>query len=515
MQRILPTVFALLLASIFQALPTRADVAVGDTVFIKPKHTSKGVVILFTGSAPCVSCVQSIRYAEKQLAEAGIPFEVYMADGSESTAYRELTELVTHAKIFDDETGSVIRRYNVTKTPFVLVVAPTGVVQYTGLFATSSFVVEDFNKAVANLNAKAPLVNFRGPAGTQARVIASVPIPPSIVGSKYFGAVEVDSVSGESFIWRLDDSDTAYHLDMAGAIVRRYDMSAMYATNRTGLLQVRHWDNASQRILCTDYDPRRNKFSVFWFDLRTGKTDTVKHSQDLWGRRRGPEFRYHAPSGSCVFGLQAYNGKAGDPNPMATVYVHTATTDTFIGRPSGLYSRTAIPTTHQVVLLGTHPDGWFITQFLSDTIELFRASDYSSTLYHTPIPQKYHVPYEARIAEIIDDPSAARTNATVYSRLVGMFYDGAANHVALMYIVPSSVLSDRTFEPPDDASKIITYYDLTTRKVKAVFEIPNGAVPRIAHNGAIVCALMSDAVPRLLWCVPPDGERPAASASGR
>ncbi|MBU3740773.1 MAG: hypothetical protein FGM24_00645 [Candidatus Kapabacteria bacterium] len=443
---------------------------------------------------------------EGLIADAGIPLEVYMSDGMESSAFAELNALVKHAKVYDDETGSVSKRYRVSRYPFVLIVAPTGVVRFAGLFATSSFDIKDFSVALYDLSSQEPFQKFRGPVALQARVVGSIQVQSGAVGSPTASTAAYtafDSTSRQVFVWDFMASPTAYILDSLGAVAKRVDMSKMFQGCKSGTHYPRHWDARGNRVLGSNYDSKQNKFTAFWFNIASGTTDTVPLVDYFWGRRRGGNYVYSYESESIVFSVKHVYGLPGDPNPAATMYIHSPTLDTFYGKRSDLYDRVQVPEQSQSVILAPYRNGWIASQVFTDTLLIVNGIDLSTRELHVPIPEAFRVPYEPVLREWAKDPDAARNRATRFSVLSKVFHDPVTDRIAVVYRVPSSVLQGHTYEPPNDHSNIVVFYDVETSKVLSTFELPEGAIPLAAHGDKILCSQLSMIPAQLTWFTAP------------
>ena len=488
------------------ASQTLDEVRTGDTVFIKEKHVTKGVVVLFPGPNPCVTCLESVSRIEGRIAEAGVPFEVYMADGVESSAFAELSAMAKYAKVYDDETGSVSKRYGVSRYPFILIVAPTGVVRFAGLFATTNFDVDGFSSALSELSSQEPFQKFRGPVARQARVARSIQVQSGAAGSptaSNIAYMAFDSTSRQVFVWDFLASTTAYIIDSLGAVAKRVDMSKMFQGCKSGTHYPRHWDARGNRVLGSNYDSKHNKFTAFWYNIGTGTIDTVPLVDHFWGRRRGGNYIHSYESESIVFSVKHVFGRPGDPNPAATMYVHSPTLDTFYGKRSDLYDRIQAPEQSQSVIFSPYRNGWIASQVFTDTLLIVNSKDLSTRELHAPIPEAFHVPYEPVLSEWAKDPDAARNRATRFSVLSRVFHDPVTDRIAVVYRVPSSVLQGGTYEPPNDHSNIVVFYDVETKAAISTFELPEGAIPLAAHGDKILCSQLSMVPAQLTWFAAP------------
>lgn len=479
------------------------SLAVGDTVVLKARHRSTGVVLAFLGHGLCPPCVSALSDIDRRLAGTRLPIEVYVGDGLESSAAATVKQHVSHAKLYDDETYAVAQQYRVFRYPTFAFVSPSGVVR--GVISPGVKGAENSHVApvIDAILKEGSFLEYRGPVQQRATVAKSIELPKEVYvrGGDYLH-VFFDPQHQQFFCWSVRSSTTAYVLDTSGRIVRTYDMTAAAVTQAPSRVDVKAWDNQRERVLLSSNAGGSQNNTLCWFGLRSLTVDTLKY--ELSVILQGSQMAYHPATSSYASTIHlpyVLEGKSGDD---FTVFVQTATGTSRIVPKSSLYARDSMNTSMLYSTLTSCPGGFLTSQVLADTVHYISASDRSVKAFHVPLPQPYYVPHTYGMKQYRTVPGAYRSGITFYSEMIGMLADEARpDYFMCKFIIPSKVLDNVERRPFFDKAYIMVDFNMKKNGIERSFELPQETNPIAVHDGAVICRQFDLNPPQITWFVGP------------
>lgn len=488
----------LLSAVSLMAQPQR--LAVGDTVLIKPKYRSTGVVLGFTGTVYCSSCPTALLNVDALVENLDVPMEVYLAEGLESSTSVNLAKQFKVAKVFDDETQAVTRMYRLDPIPAVIVIAPSGVVRYLGLPGTSSYSLAETKRAITLMRKEGAYNNYLGPVAQRARMIKAIEIPDEMLTKDFSStSLEYDDVTNQFFLWNTRSSSVSYVLDSAGKIVIRYDMKAARPAAEGHAVYLEQWDHRRQRVLVESFDQYGSRLALYWFNMSSQQCDTVKDGGVAFRRRGGNAPLCHTESNTYIVELDRRGLETGDVHPEATMFVQRPSGDTFIGAWPQIYDRDTFRLETLYTVLALSKGGWYCSPVFSDTVTHYSAVDGSATPYHVQLPAPYYVHYGPGMKRLLHDKDLLRARKTLFSRLIAIMDDHGSNSFLALHSVPASVLNDGQQPMLSDRCFVGMQYNKGKREATAVFEFPQATIPVAVRNGSVACQQFLMAKPRIVW----------------
>lgn len=502
---------SLILALIFQtvsliAQTDRTGPSVGDTVLLKARHRSTGVVLVFLGRGLCQPCVSALTEVDRRLKGTRLPIEVYVGDGLESSAATTLKQNLSHAKLYDDETYAVAHQYRIDTWPTIMFISPSGVIRgmtFPGVTGAKSDVVATVIDAI--LDESSSFV-FRGPSHQQARLVKAVTVPSEVFPrSGEYLQMYFDPMQQQFFCWSARSSTTAYVLDTNGQIVKSYDMTAAAVKQAPARLDIKAWDNQNERVLLSDNSGSKGS-ALYWYGLRSLSVDTMEY--DLDPLLRGSMLVYNPSLKACAQTLHLPYVLRGRSNDDLTVYVKTPTASSRAIPKSSLYARDSFVHTVLYSTLASCSGGFITSQVLTDTVHFISGADLSVSSFHVSLPREYHTPYHIGMEQYRTVPGSYRNGVAYYSELTQLMGDDARpEHFMCSYLVPSKVLDNVERPAFFDKAFIVLDYNMSTKTVESAFELPQGVEEIATYNGAVICMDAESVPPRITWFV---GPTPAA-----
>ncbi|MBU3741204.1 MAG: hypothetical protein FGM24_02845 [Candidatus Kapabacteria bacterium] len=505
--RSLVAIFAFLVTVSLTAQSSRLDV--GDTVIIKPKYHSSGVILGFTGTVYCASCPTALLGIDALAQNLDVPMEVYFAEGMESSTSVSLTQQFKVAKVFDDETQAVTKMYRIDPVPAVIVVSPSGVVRYVGYPGTSKYSIAEAKRAIDSIRNDGVYYEFRGPVQQRARIVSTVSMPTEVMGKDSRMAMTAyDDVANEIFVWDVATSTTSFVLDSGGRILHRFDMSRAVPSKGSGAPDFMQWDNKRKRILLRGFDNASRAIAVYWYNLHTQTSDTLKLSDGIPDRRRALATRVHPETNAYIVGLDLRDLTEDDPHPRASVFVRFPDRDTFMGKWGDHFQRDSFRLESLLTVIGLGATGWYTSQQFTDTIVHYSCSSGTSTAYHVKLPPPYFVHHGPGMNRLLQDPDLLRSRKTLFSRLYQILESPGTNTFYAFFYTPAGEFAGVNQPPYSDRSLIAVHYDMEKRQILSAFELPQAAYPKGIRNGRIMCAQIDMSKLRIAWFAPPATSAP-------
>lgn len=498
---------SLILALIFQtvsliAQTDRSGPSVGDTVLLKARHRSTGVVLVFVGRGLCPPCISALAEVDRHLYGTRLPIEVYVGDALESSASTTLKQNLSHAKLYDDETFAVAHQYRIDTWPTFMFISPSGVIRgltFPGVKGTTN---DDMTAVIDGILGESSSFVFRGPSHQRARLSRAVTIPSEVLplGGENLQML-FDPLQQQFFCWSARSSTIAYVLDTNGRIVTSYDMTAAAAMQAPARLDIKAWDNQNERVLLSDNSGSKGS-ALYWYGLRSLSVDTMEY--DLDPLLRGSMLVYNPSLKACAQTLHLPYVLGGRSNDDLTVYIKTPTASSRAVPKSSLYARDSI--VHKVLYstLASCPGGFVTSQVLTDTVHFISGADLSVSSFHVPLPTEYHTPYHIGMEQYRTVPGSYRNGVAYYSELIRLMGDDTRpEHIMCSYVVPSKVLDNVERPAFFDWAFVVLDYNMSTKTVESAFELPQGVEEIATCNGAMICKDAKSVPPRIAWFVSP------------
>lgn len=499
---------SLILALIFQtvsliAQTDKSSPSVGDTVVLKARHRSTGVVLVFLGRGLCPPCISALTEVDRYLNGTRLPIEVYVGDGLESSAATTLKQSLSHAKLYDDETYAVAHQYRIDTWPTVMFVSPSGVIRGLTFPGVKGATNDNAALVIDAILGESSSFEYRGPSHQRARLAKAVTVPTEVFprDGEYL-QMYFDPLQQQFFCWSVRSSTTAYVLDTNGQIVKSYDMTAAAVTQAPARLDIKAWDNQNERVLLSDNSGSVQDIVMYWYGLRSFSLDTIEY--DLSPLQRGSVLVYNPSLKTCAQTIHLPYVLRGSSGDDLTLYVKTPTTSSRAVPKSSLYARDSF---NHIVLysaLASCSGGFVTSQVLTDTVHFVSGADLSVSAFHVPLPREYHVPYQHGTEQYRTVPGSYRNGVSYYSELSLLMGDDARpEHFMCSYGIPSKVLDNVERPAFFDKSFIVLDYNMKSKTVESAFELPQDVEEIATYDGAVICKDVKSVPPRITWFVSP------------
>lgn len=479
------------------------SLAIGDTVVLKARHRSTGVVLVFLGHGLCPPCVSALVDIDKRLAGTRLPIEVYIGDGLESSTAGTVKQRVSHAKLYDDETYAVAQQYRVFRYPTFAFVSPSGIVRGITSPGVKGAQNSDLPPVINAILKEGSFLEYRGPVQQRATVAKSIELPKEVYvrGGDYLH-VFFDPQQQQFLCWSVRSSTTAYVLDTLGRIVKSYDMTAAAVTQAPSRLDIKVWDNQNERVLLSGSSGGSQNNTLYWFGLRSLNIDTLDY--ELSSFLRGSQIAFHPATSSYASTIHLPYVLDGKSEDDFTVFVKTPDGASRIVPKSSLYGRDSMYNGMLFSILTSSQSGFLTSQVLADTVHAISAGDLSVSAFHVPLPQQYYVSYKYGMEQYRTVPGAYRSGISFYSEMIGLLADEARpDYFMCKFIIPSKVLDNVERRPFFDKAYIMVDFNMKKNGIERSFELPQETNPIAVHDGAVICRQFDLNPPQITWFVGP------------
>ncbi|MBU3741205.1 MAG: hypothetical protein FGM24_02850 [Candidatus Kapabacteria bacterium] len=473
-------------------------IKVGDTVLIKSRHRTHGVVIAFPGTSTCDAYLNAIASIERTIANLPIDMVVYATLNFDHVHTGLVNDYHFKSPVYDDGFSISSSVYHVEAYPTVLVVAPSGVVRYvSSLVGGSGYDSRDLLKAVNLSIAEGSHEVFRGEERQRGRMIAALGLHAEVSSPSFTNAtVLYDAAAKAVFIWNVPVSSTSFMIDSAGNVTGRYDMEPLVQIASAQSIQLIHWDRDQERILVSIPDAVDKSRHLRWFNMRSGQVTREEALDAIPPRRKAQHIVYHAPSATFIQMLRPNAATIHDDNPLAAAYCTNGTTASYLSDTLQEQFTSLDISALRNVSFASCRQGW-ISYGMHDSLFLLHDLHSAGTSQHpVALPMAYSNGNSA--SSIATDERGGACEG-----IMKVLPDSEDDRVFIQYRIPTAAL-DNTANT--GCSSIMIHYDTKSRRVHSAFEIPREAEPFAAANGAVLCKRFDLVPARVVWYTAPETE---------